>query len=80
MTFYADNVFDFRVSHYSTEQLDLAQHTDELREDNATHVRIDYKVSGLGSNSCGPELLEKYRLNEKDINFSMIMIPDTDSH
>lgn len=46
-----------------------AEHTDELVKSNATHVRIDYKNSGIGSKSCGPELQEKYRLSEKEIHF-----------
>lgn len=50
-------------------------HTDELEEDGKIHLRIDYKVSGLGSHSCGPELAEKYRLQEKEIVFSFSMQP-----
>ena len=42
-------------------------HIDELAENGAVNVRIDYKNSGIGSASCGPELIEKYRLNEKEI-------------
>ncbi|NLB41604.1 MAG: hypothetical protein GX815_04970 [Clostridiales bacterium] len=44
-------------------------HTDELRSNDKTNIRIDYKVSGIGSNSCGPELIEKYKLNVKSISF-----------
>ena len=62
--------FEINVSQFSTESLTIARHTSELKPDGCTHVRIDYKDSGLGSNSCGPELLEKYRLNEKSIEFS----------
>lgn len=29
-------------------------------------VNIDYKMSGIGSNSCGPALAKKYQLNEKE--------------
>ncbi|MCR4693553.1 MAG: DUF4981 domain-containing protein [Firmicutes bacterium] len=65
----ADTEFDMNVSHYTMEMLDKATHIDELRKDIGTNVRIDYKNSGIGSNSCGPELLEKYRLSEKDIHF-----------
>ncbi|NCU26645.1 hypothetical protein EOM86_07985, partial [Candidatus Nomurabacteria bacterium] len=53
--------------------LTKAIHTDELCEDGSVNFRIDYKVSGVGSNSCGPELLEKYRLQEKDIVFGFGM-------
>ena len=44
-------------------------HTDELVENDSIVVRIDYKNSGIGSNSCGPKLLDEYRLNEKEITF-----------
>lgn len=68
LSFRTDNEFDFNVSHYSAKMLMEAMHTDELVKENATVVRIDYKDSGIGSNSCGPELLEKYRLDEKRID------------
>ncbi len=69
LIFEAETGFDFNVSHYTIEMLDKAQHWDELKKDNATNIRIDYKNSGIGSASCGPELLKKYRLAEKDIKF-----------
>ena len=69
LTFTAENEFDMNVSRYTKEKLDKAQHWDELVKDDFVTVRIDYKNSGVGSNSCGPGLLEKYRLDEKDIHF-----------
>ncbi|MCR4719291.1 MAG: DUF4981 domain-containing protein [Firmicutes bacterium] len=69
LTFTAQTEFDMNVSHYTTEMLDKAKHIDELKKGIGTNVRIDYKNSGIGSNSCGPQLLEKYRLSEKDIHF-----------
>jgi len=62
--------FEFNVSNYSIEQIQKAEHTDELGESFATHVRIDYKMSGVGSSSCGPDILPEYTLNEKKIAFS----------
>ncbi|MEG2670549.1 MAG: hypothetical protein RR957_08785 [Oscillospiraceae bacterium] len=38
-------------------------------------LRVDYKVSGIGSNSCGPELLEKYRVDDKKIEFDFFILP-----
>lgn len=61
--------FECNVSAYSAEALTHAAHTDALHSDGRTHVRIDYKVSGIGSNSCGPELSGRYRLKEKEIAF-----------
>ena len=70
-----DGNFELNVSKYSIEQLHKAEHTDEIGESYATHVRIDYKNSGMGSTACGPELDEIYRLKEKDIKFSFEMRP-----
>ena len=61
------------VLSHSIEQINAAQHTDEIGEPDATHIRIDYKVSGIGSASCGPELDKKYRLDEKHISFAFTM-------
>ena len=69
MKFTSDTTFDFNVSDYSSEMLTKAMHTDELEKDGKTHVRIDYKNSGIGSNSCGPSLPEQFQLKEKEISF-----------
>lgn len=71
----SENAFECNVSPFSTAALDRAEHTDELTSDGKTHLRLDYKVSGIGSNSCGPELLPKYRLSEKDIAFQLVISP-----
>ena len=63
------------VSQYSTAALTKAEHTDELVSDGKIHLRIDYKVSGIGSNSCGPELEKMYRLDEKEFSFCFTMRP-----
>lgn len=34
---------------------------------------IDYKMSGLGSNSCGPELQKEYQLNEEEFSYDFIL-------
>lgn len=73
LSFTADREMDICVSHYDTHAIQRAAHTDELVKSDATHVRIDYKDSGIGSQSCGPELLEKYRLSEKEIHFGFTL-------
>lgn len=69
----AQEPFSFAVSRYSPELLTKAEHTDELVPASATHVRIDYKVSGIGSASCGPELLPQYQLTDKEISFAFVI-------
>ena len=73
LTFFTENEFEFNVSQYSKEALTDAMHTDELYKNGFTNIRIDYKVSGLGSGSCGPQLLSKYQLNEQKIHFEFYM-------
>ena len=70
LKFKTDNSFEFNVSHYNAKTLEYAMHTDELVKDKVTNVRIDYKVSGVGSSSCGPELSEKYQLREEKIRMN----------
>ncbi|MDD6237729.1 MAG: glycoside hydrolase family 2 TIM barrel-domain containing protein [Clostridiales bacterium] len=71
----SESGFECNVSKYSTEMLTVAEHTNELVADGFTHLRVDYRVSGVGSASCGPALDEKYRLSEKQIQFSFTISP-----
>lgn len=73
LVFETENEFEFNVSNYSSEMLMNASHQDELQKEESITVRIDYKNSGIGSNSCGPALSEKYRLKEKNISFSFLI-------
>lgn len=68
-----DPVFECCVLPYGTRALDRARHADELAEDGLTHVRLDYRVAGLGSHSCGPELLPEYRIREMRVHFSLYL-------
>lgn len=67
--------FSFNAAHFTPEDLTEAEHTYELNKRKETIVNIDYKMSGVGSNSCGPELLEKYRFDEKEFEFKLSINP-----
>ncbi len=75
LEFTAEKEMEIQVSEYTAHDLYKATHTDELKKDGKIHVRIDYKNSGVGSNSCGPALPEKYRLSEKTIEFGFSVRP-----
>ena len=68
--------FECNVSQYSTADLHRANHTDELVKDGKTHLRVDYRVAGIGSASCGPELEPEYRISERDILFRFAIQPN----
>lgn len=73
LKFVGKDTFNFNASKYSIDQLWKAKHTDEIGDSFATHVRIDYKFSGIGSGSCGPWTHPKYRFNDKKIKFAFDM-------
>ena len=59
------------ASHHSTLSLLNTPHDYELKTDGRTHFIIDYRQSGVGSNSCGPALLEKYRVNDNELELNV---------
>ena len=65
----------FSASHFSPEQLDKKRHHWELEREPETTVIIDYRQSGIGSNSCGPNLLDKYRFQEDEFTCTFILKP-----
>ncbi len=66
--------FECNVSKYSAKKLTNTAHNFELVADEFNTVRIDYKVSGIGSNSCGPALLEQYQLKDENVRFEFSII------
>lgn len=56
--------FSFNASHYTQEELTAKKHNFELEKSGFTVLCIDGAVSGIGSNSCGPQLHEQYQLRE----------------
>lgn len=75
LMFSGDEDFSFHAGHYLPEDLTRAQHLHELVKRRETIIHLDYKMSGVGSNSCGPELLKQYRLDEKEFEFGMRLRP-----
>jgi beta-galactosidase len=67
--------FCFNVSPYTQEELTRKPHNFELEPCGETVLCLDYAQSGVGSNSCGPELLEKYRFDEERFSFSVALRP-----
>lgn len=67
--------FDFQALPYSQEELEKAGHAYNLPKSNQTVVCADYMQSGVGSNSCGPRLLEQYRLKDKNFTFQLTIRP-----
>ena len=75
LLFTAETPFSFSASHYSPEQLTRTAHHFELKPEKETTVIIDYRQSGIGSNSCGPALDPMYRIYDDDFSFTLRLTP-----
>lgn len=64
-----NKTFSFNVSQYTQEKLEATMHNFELTRDDFTTLCIDYFMRGIGSESCGPILPEKYAFKENDFVF-----------
>ena len=67
--------FSFNCSHFTPKMLTETAHDYELEPLRETVVNLDYRHAGIGSNSCGPELIEKYRLDQKSISWEIKITP-----
>ena len=72
--FVSEQGFEFNVSEYSAAELSSKAHNFELEKNGVANVRIDYKVSGIGSGSCGPLLVEAYQMNDRNVHFEFSII------
>ena len=67
--------FSFNLSPYTQEELTHKAHNFELQKAPGPVLCVDYKLNGIGSNSCGPKLLEKYAFNETKFDFALRLTP-----
>ena len=74
LLFGADS-FSLSVSHFEPHYLTSFLHDFELVPERETTVIIDYRNSGIGSGSCGPQLVKEYQLCEKSFSFSFAIKP-----
>ena len=75
LTVVAEKAFSFNASGYTQEELEKAAHNYELTESDSTVLCIDYAMNGIGSNSCGPVVLDAYRFSEALFRFQFEMVP-----
>ena len=71
----SDKAFSFNASKYTQEMLEKTAHNYELKESGSTVLCLDYALNGIGSNSCGPQVLDSYQFNETEFKFEFEMIP-----
>lgn len=75
ITIVSDQPFSFNASVYTQEELENAAHNYELVEADSTVLCIDYALNGIGSNSCGPAVLDSYRFDDTAFQFRFELVP-----
>ena len=71
----AEKAFSFNASYYTQEELEKKTHNYELIESDSVVFCVDYALNGIGSNSCGPVVLDQYRFDDVLFRFQFTLVP-----
>ena len=75
LRFSGDGLFEFSASHFHPDDLFRAAHTVELEPRPEVFVTVDHRQRGLGTSSCGPDTLPKYRIVPGKFRFTFRVRP-----
>lgn len=67
--------FSFNASAYTQEELTARAHDVELTACGSTVLCLDGAMAGIGSASCGPELLPRYRVDGEGLGLDLVLLP-----
>ncbi|MUV37256.1 Beta-galactosidase [Lentibacillus sp. JNUCC-1] len=70
-----DPDFNFSAHRYTVEDFDQARHTYDLQPRDEVTVHLDHKQFGIGSASCGPDVLPEYELLAEPFRFKFYLEP-----
>ena len=67
--------FDCSASYYEQDNVTDAKHPTDLVRLNSIMLNLDHKQRGIGSASCGPDVLPQYELPAEPFAFSVTLSP-----
>jgi beta-galactosidase len=70
-----DPTFILTARRWTTEDLDAAQHTHQLRPRDQVYVNLDAAQNGIGTASCGPGVQPPYQLRPGPFTFGLTLGP-----
>ncbi|MDQ0681037.1 beta-galactosidase [Arthrobacter pascens] len=65
--------FALTVRPYSQDVLAAARHRTDLVPDGRSYVYVDHALRGVGTAACGPGVLEPYRLQPREADFTVVL-------
>ena len=63
----------FSFSYDCFDLRDYKPHRNEMKMNEHRYLYVDYKMSGVGTQACGPVLNKKYKITEDEIDFELEM-------
>lgn len=70
-----EGALGLNLSNCTDESLEQAKHPFEIEKSEDVIIHLDYAHSGLGSNSCGEEQMEEYKVKLQDFAMSFTLQP-----
>jgi beta-galactosidase len=71
----AQGLLEFTASHYTAHDLYAAHHTYDLKPRPEIILSLDHHQRGLGTASCGPDTLDRYKLSPGNYLFRYRLVP-----
>lgn len=68
-----DKPLGLNLSNYTDETIEKANHPWQLEKVDDIIIHLDYLQSGVGSNSCGEEQLEEYKVKRQDFSMAFTL-------
>ena len=75
VTFASTKPMNASASHYTAADFYGAKHTSDLDPQPEVHVNLDLVQRGLGTRSCGPDALPRYRILPGEYQFDFTVSP-----
>lgn len=73
--FSGDRPMNFSARFYTDKELNKKKHSDELERISDCIFNFDYETAGVGTGSCGPKTLDKYRVRLRKVSFNINIKP-----
>jgi beta-galactosidase len=70
LTVTSDAIFNFSATPYADANIDAAKHINELVDDGMITIHLDAAHTGVGTATCGPDIMPKYLLKVEPYKFS----------
>ncbi|KAH8593373.1 glycoside hydrolase family 2 protein [Bisporella sp. PMI_857] len=67
--------FQWGAGRHTAKTLEKAKHPCDLVEEDATLLKLNAEVAGVGSAACGPGVAEEFEVRTRDVEFGFLLTP-----